>query len=342
MASKLSEVVNVVIRRETSFIREADLNTMAIVSNNTTFTDAYRIYTNIDQILDDGFDTDSYVYKAAAMAFGQEIKPAKIVVTGGAVATGGYVTKLTSTLNAYNQFLFVVTDATAEADILAIAAYVQTQELFYGVNMTDITAQGNLMTQLKTLGYDRTLVLFNENTTDTIPEAGWVARFGSEQAGSITWVLKPIKGLLPSALSETQKTFLETNNVSWLDSYEDDAVISNRGGKVASGEWIDVMLGVQWIITRLREAVYNVLRNQRKVGMSNEGVALIEAPIRRVLEQAILFGILAREPQYSLIMPDVLALTPAERNSRKLKGITFRARLEGAIHYVDIEGTVYP
>lgn len=342
MASSIQEVVNVTIYRETSFIREADLNTMVIISNNTTFTDPYRIYTNMDQVIDDGFDTDSYIYKAVAAAFGQEIKPRRIVVTGGAVATGGYVNKIVDTRAKFNQFLFVITDATASTDIEAIAAYVETQELFYALTVENIVESTQLIEKLKTLGYVRTLVLFNENTNNTVPEAAWIGRFGSEQAGSNTWVLKPLKGVLPSELTEAQKQVLADNNVSWLDSYEDDAVVSARAGKVAGGEWIDVMLGVQWITTRMREAVYNVLRNQRKVGMSPEGLAKIEAPIRQVIEKAIAMGILAANPQYTLIMPDILAMTPQERNSRKVTGIKFRARLEGAIHFVDIEGTVYP
>ena len=342
MASSITEVVNVTIIRETSFIREADLNTIAIISNNPTFTNTHRIYTNLDQVIDDGFDTDTFIYKAISTAFAQDIRPKKVVVTGGEVATGEYVQKISDTRAAFNQFLFVITDASADTDIEAIAAYVEAQELFYAFTVEDVVEKGDLIAKLKTLGYVRTMVLFNENTNDTIPEAGWVGRFGSEQAGSNTWVLKPVKGVLPSTLTEAQKQLLQDNNVSWLDSYEDDAVVSARAGKVSGGEWIDVMLGVQWITTRMREAVYNVLRNNRKVGMSNEGLAKIEAPIRQVIERAISMGILAASPQYTLVMPDILAMTPQERNSRKVTGITFRARLEGAIHFVDIEGTVYP
>lgn len=342
MTSSITEVVTVNIIRETSFVREADLNTIAIISNNTTFTENYRIYTNLDQVIDDGFDTDTFIYKAVATAFGQEIKPKKIIVTGGAVATGGYVQKIVDTRASNNQFLFLITDATENADIEAIAEYVEAQELFYAFHVEDIVEKGELIEKLKALGYVRTMVLFNENTNGTVPEAGWVGRFGSEQAGSNTWVLKPIKGVLASELTEAQKQYLQDNNVSWLDSYEDDAVVSSRAGKVAGGEWIDVMLGVQWITTRMREAVYNVLRNNRKVGMSNEGLAKIEAPIRQVIERAISMGILSSTPQYTLTLPDILAMTPQERNSRKVTGIKFRARLEGAIHFVDIEGTVYP
>lgn len=340
--SSIKEVVTVNIIRETSFIREADLGTMVIISNNEVFADDYRIYTNLDQVIEDGFDTDTYIYKAVAVAFGQEVRPKKIIVTGGAVTTGGYVEKIVSTIASYDQFLFVITDATADADIEAIAQYIETQELFYAISVEDQVEKGALIEKLKELGYVRTLVLFNENTNDTVPEAGWVGRFGSEQAGSNTWVLKPVKGVLASKLTEAQKTYLADNNVSWLDSYEDDAVVSARAGKVAGGEWIDVMLGVQWITTRMREAVYNVLRNNRKVGMSNEGLAKIEAPIRQVIERAISMGILSSTPQYTLTLPNILDMTPQERNLRKVTGITFRARLEGAIHFVDIEGTVYP
>ena len=45
-------------------------------------------------------------------------------------------------------------------------------------------------------------------------------------------------------------------------------------------------------------------------------------------------------PGYTTTVPRARDLTQAERASRQLKGCKFTARLAGAIHYVEVRGTL--
>ena len=45
-------------------------------------------------------------------------------------------------------------------------------------------------------------------------------------------------------------------------------------------------------------------------------------------------------PGYTTTVPRARDLTQAERASRQLKGCKFTARLAGAIHYVEVHGTL--
>lgn len=47
-------------------------------------------------------------------------------------------------------------------------------------------------------------------------------------------------------------------------------------GKVASGEWIDIIIGTDWLEARLRESVYSALVNNRKIPYDDTGIAMIE------------------------------------------------------------------
>lgn len=194
---------------------------------------------------------------------------------------------------------------------------------------------------LKDLNITRTILIFNENTNSTVPEAAYASRFGSVGAGQIIWIYKPLEGILPSTLDATDETYLKTNNVTWVTDINDEPIVYGIN-TVPSGEKIDVMLGVQWIITRMRESVYNVLRNADKVNFDNAGISLIESAMRQILDQAIQLNIIDQDPAYTIVVPDALSFTSQQRSTRKVTGITFRARLAGAIETVDIVGTVYP
>ena len=65
------------------------------------------------------------------------------------------------------------------------------------------------------------------------------------------------------------------------------------------------------------------------------------AEVRSVLAQARDIGILADDSPIVVNTPDVTALPTSVRNSREMDGITFEARLAGAIHKVTVNGTVY-
>ena len=80
--------------------------------------------------------------------------------------------------------------------------------------------------------------------------------------------------------------------------------------------------------------------NSKKIPFTAAGAAIIEAEIRGQLNDGIRVGGLAASPAPTVEVPDVLSVSVNARAQRIFEGITFEARLAGAIHFVKISGTV--
>jgi hypothetical protein len=106
------------------------------------------------------------------------------------------------------------------------------------------------------------------------------------------------------------------------------------------GEWIDVMIFVDWLEQRMKERLWSRLANSKKIPYTAAGAAIIEAEIRAQLNDGIRVGGLANSPAPTVFVPDVLTLSTNTRALRIFEGITFEARLAGAIHFITVQGTV--
>ena len=342
MAS-IQSIVSVSIERATNQATTQDLNTIAILTEHTRFGETYKIYSSLTEMTEDGFLVGDKAYKYAQIIFSQNPRAPQVVV-GKKDALDSYVVAIQDLEAAYGQWLFLITDAESDADHTAIAAYIETTEKFYVIHSADAdapTVLGDLGSELKALGYERTFGIYSSNANIGVPAAGWLGRFAPQQLGSATWIYKPITGITPDNFTTTQLTNLNNKNWNSYTTVEGTPVVFGDN-KVFGGEYIDVMLGVQWIITRMRERVWGTLLNSRKVSFDTAGIAKIESDIRSVLAEATDLGILAADFAPVITVPNALSLSSAQRNTRILTGVTFEARLAGAIQKVDgIRGTVF-
>ena len=120
-------------------------------------------------------------------------------------------------------------------------------------------------------------------------------------------------------------------------------------GKVLAGEWMDIIRFRDWLKNEIQVSAAKVFLNRAKVPYTDVGISLIqnavEAALRRGQENE---GIMEDEYDddgnetlgFLVAAPKANSIPDVERQSRKLSGITFRARLAGAIHFTEIKGTV--
>ena len=112
-----------------------------------------------------------------------------------------------------------------------------------------------------------------------------------------------------------------------------------ENGNVASGEWIDVMRGVDWIEATLQETIYSRLVNADKIPYTDAGVAIIKGDVQKVLTDAAGQGIITEE-SIVITVPKVSDISTTDRANRVLPDVEFSATLQGAIHKVEIAGVV--
>ncbi|WPJ20669.1 tail sheath protein [Pseudomonas phage vB_PF_Y1-MI] len=227
-------------------------------------------------------------------------------------------------------------------DVLAVASNIEAKKKVFSTSSAaqDIKGSGDtdLFSKLRDLGYQRTFGIWSADADTTFPECSWVGYQLQEQPGSNTWAYKTLSGFSVSKLSDTEsKNILSKNG----NTYETVGGLNTTvGGKMFGGEWIDVMVFVDWLEQRMKERLWFRMANSKKIPYTSAGAAIIEAEIRAQLNDGIRAGGLADSPSPTVNVPDVLSVSANMRAQRIFEGITFEARLAGAIHFVKIRGTV--
>lgn len=229
-----------------------------------------------------------------------------------------------------------------EADVLAVAGYIEASKKIFGTSSQapniKTTGTTDTFSKLKALGYQRTFGLYSATADSEFPECAWIGYQLQEQPGSNTWAYKALSGASVSVLSPTESVNVLNKNASTYERV--GGLNSTVGAKMFGGEWIDVIIFVDWLEQRLKERLWQRMANSKKIPYTSAGAAIIEAEIRAQLNDGIRVGGLAESPSPKVDVPDVLTLSSNVRAQRIFEGITFDARLAGAIHFVKISGTV--
>lgn len=347
--------VDVQITRQTQQIDIASFNIpliLAIPEGNVTTRTA--VFSDLESVASE-YGTTSKIYTMASRLFGQSIKPSSVVVghvlktqeddgQGGVVEViETYVDALTAVIAENDTWYAVVADTHIPQDVQELAAYVEGLYKMYftssqDINLTSATSDTDIGYILHNRNYDRTVVTYSENADEEYPEAAWLWQL-QNVAGSNSWAFKALSGVtISSKLTDTQINALVNKNVNYFIRIANAPIMLE--GWVASGEWIDTIILVDWIQARIQENVFFRLVNMKKIPMTNAGVAIIENEIRGVLDQAVKNGGIAPTPQYTVTSPEILAVPETNRAKRILGDFNFTARLAGAVHKTVIRGTV--
>lgn len=345
---ELKNFVRVTINRLTSFAAVRNLNTIAIMSKHTVFTapELYREYTSIDDVTEDGFANTAYVYDAVNKAFSQNPRPQRVIV-GVVGASQAYADAIADLRSANDQWLWVITDDRNTASQLDTAEYIEATEKFYAIGSNDTevidgSSTTDIAYHIKNLSYNRSFVFYSTGATSTkAPEAALLGRCANGVAGSVLFLYKTLVGVTPDSFTDAEYAAIESKNVTAYSTIESQGNLVGAG-KVGSGEWIHVMLGSQWIVTRMREAIWNFIRSNEIVSFTNPSLTALQGVMTQVLTEARNNKIVADDTPFSIIIPNALDYTPAQRATGIVSGVKFKARLAGAIVKVDgIDGEVY-
>ena len=344
---KIESIVKVDITNQTTSKTIRDLQTTAVLSVHTHFAETYRVYEDAAAMLVDGFLTTDFAYIAAQRIFSQNPQVREVIV--GKIVDGGtgvdYVSEITKLQAEVNDWFFLITDATDDADKIAIATYIETQTAIYVFsdhNTATITsATTDIFSVLKEQSLMQSIGIYVKDTAVVAAEAALVGKFAVDIIGSNLWLHKTLTTLTPEVFSSTQVGYLNSKNALYYTKVGEDLVVEGMAN-VVGGEKIHVILGSIWLEVRIGEAFWNLLYTKNRILYTNGGIDQFKAVLVRILNEAVENNILTDDTPFQISVPDANKLTSAERASGILSKITFRARLAGAIIFVDaVEGTVY-
>jgi len=228
-------------------------------------------------------------------------------------------------------------------DIEDAATNSESRKKLYGYSTDDpdapTSATSDIFSVLQLASRDRSIGIWSD-THEEYPECGWFGLQLPKDAGSTNWTFKTISGATPSILSGTAYTNLLAKNANFIETIKGSSIITSEA-KVASGEYVDIIRGVDSTQSRIAEDTFAYLKSKDKVPFTNPGMQATAAPTQGVLIEKAREGLYV-ESSIVVTVPDVSEINITEKANRQFKGTTFSAQLQGAINYVEIAGVVYP
>jgi len=244
-------------------------------------------------------------------------------------------------------YALVVTKRGAEADriadILETAIQSEARTKLYGCSSSQAsaitTADDDVFSVLKGLNYDRTFGFYSTSDLN-YPEAAIFGLQLPKTAGTTNWKFKQIKGVPAEVLTATQANELLGKRANFVEEIKGVAAITSEGN-VMSGEYIDVIRGVDSTQAEIGEDIYVYLLSQEKVPFTDTGISAIMSLVFKVLDRKSKIGLYVAS-SLKVQGPKAADVPTAEKANRQLFGVTFSAQLQGAVNYVEIKGKVYP
>ncbi len=239
------------------------------------------------------------------------------------------------------------------ADIIAAADWTEGAGKLFGYSVAEAGAIDAASTTdtpylLKEGNYYRTFGFYHASAATDFPELAVMARCFAVLPGGETWANKRLAGVNTDRLTETQFLAAAGKNLNTFESFEDSVTITQTG-KVAAGEWIDVIRFRDWLQTEMQTNIFVLLINRDKVPYTDAGIASIEAQMRKALDLGQRRGGIAPTeydeanneiPGYVTNVPLAASISANTKASRILEDVTFSARLAGAVHVVNVTGSL--
>lgn len=247
-------------------------------------------------------------------------------------------------------------------DHLSVAALIQAASPahFYGVTSQEagiLTANdtSNIAYQLKQLGYNKSAVQYSSSSgyavfslMGRILTTNW-----SANNSTITLMYKQEPGVVPETLTDDQATNVASYNCNVFVNYDNNtAIIQN--GQVASGDYIDTVIGVDWVAATIQTNGFNALYGSTtKIPQTDAGNHVLATAFEAACQQAVTNGLCAPgqwntqgfgqlqqggflSKGFYVYAPPISSQPQADREAGKSVPFQIAMKMAGAIQTVDV------
>lgn len=191
--------------------------------------------------------------------------------------------------------------------------------------------------------HGRSAVIYTEKPLEEWADAAWLGCVGPFWPQSVTWKWKVPDGLTPPDLRDSERETLEENFVNFFTvEYKHEYV---KNGICGDGNFIDNVLGADYITQQMRENLYAIFLANPKIGYTDAGFAIVASGVYAALNRATALSIIAKDPEsnsgiYTVTIPKRADATDEQARNRIMPNIEWEAQLEGAIHSVKVRGVL--
>lgn len=187
---------------------------------------------------------------------------------------------------------------------------------------------------------ERAAVIYTQDAGEHA-DAAWLGSAGSWYPRYVTWKFKMPAGISVPELTEEEQNLLQKNGVNYVtDEYKRNYV---KDGVCTDGDYIDSVLGKDWIAKNMRNRIYDVFCENPNVDYSDAGFTLVGAAVLSSLREAAAHGIIESDGDnkngiYSVRIPSETEATKEERLNRQMPPIEWEAQITGAVHGTKTKG----
>lgn len=236
-----------------------------------------------------------------------------------------------------------VMDSNSQAEVEAAAADMEARIKLFVFNTSDSAvfdsgSTTDVFAELAGLNYARTIGIYSGSKLLSYSAAAWMGDRFPYDPGSDTWAFKTLAGIPTDNLSSGKVTAIlnKRGNV-----YTTIAGLSvTQYGKSFSGEWADVTRFIDWLRSEIQIRVFALLVNNQKVPYTDLGIDMVKAAVQGALDAGVRAGGLSSNPAPTVTAPAAEDVDSITKATRVLPEVEFGGTLAGAIHQLEIEGTL--
>ncbi len=321
------------------------------VTFTATVEGAVVTFTSSTRTAISGYTESIGLYKDADCFEDLELGGASVVVTVGYKDTTkaeNLVAAIQALRDINDDWYIFLSDVTDEACVTALCAWAESTEpteaaLGAGVEDHRKFYFGQTSNKKYVNTYGRSAVVYSEHPTEEWADAAWVGCVGPFWPESVTWKWKVPDKVAVADLRDSERDTLETNFVNFMTAEYKHEYMKN--GICGDGNFIDNVMGADYITYQMRENLYNIFLANPKIGYTDAGFAIVASGVYAALNRAVDLHIIAKDPEsdtgvYVVTIPKRAAATDEQVRNRIMPDIKWEAQLEGAVHGVKVSGVL--
>jgi len=241
-------------------------------------------------------------------------------------------------------FYGICLDSNGAAEVRAAAATCETMLCLLAVDTSDSgcfgTGTSDVGSLLKASAYARTVPFFNGRRLLHYSGAAALGVCLPQVPGSWSLCHKQLRGVEQDSFTARSSLAQARLKLRSLNTYYAIGGIGDvLFGTSASGEFADNTVFLDWVRVRMQERMVFALQAVRKNPYTDVGIASITNEVYAVLNAGVAAGGFTPGTP-SVTAPKAAAVSPVDKANRLLPDVAFTAQLAGAIHTINVTGTV--
>lgn len=203
--------------------------------------------------------------------------------------------------------------------------------------LLDSSEEDDIGTTTQALSLVRTLGIWHRNIGEWANIA-WAAVNLAPAPGSYTAAFKALAGITVDSLRTGESSALKAKY--WTRYTTTGGANITYEGRASSGRFGDITRGVDWLDTQIQYAIWGLLINNPKVPFTASGLSSIKGAVEVEINRAAKAGLVDGDSEIEVTVPLLSEVDPSDKINRLLTPVTYRCRLSGALHGVEVYGTV--